>query len=170
MSTSTNALTPKNPKQAFNTPNIKIISASFAQSDASCKPTGSATGTNVDLMKRIQAMCNKQSTCAISVDGNTLGDPSPGCKKKLDLKYTCGGAKINNGLTVTDDSAISISCNREAFTAVGPDGRVYKTLPPCKYHGYKCPYYWDCRPNLTCPVEGFKQMFYTAEGGLQIYH
>ena len=154
----------------FNSPNIKVFSTSFTPSNVNCKPTGAPSGTNVDLTKRIKAMCDKQSTCVINVDGNTLGDPSPGCRKKFQIKYACGDNRTTNSLAVTDDSTLNIACNKgtEPFTTVGKDGRVYKTLPPCKMHGMKCPYYWDCRPNLSCP-EGFHQMFYTAGDNLQVF-
>ena len=56
----------------------------------------------------------------------------------------------------------------EHFVAIGPDGRIYKKLPPCDLrHNKHCPYYWECRPDLSCP-EALPKSFYTADGKFQV--
>jgi hypothetical protein len=157
MSTTTSNQSKKTTKrstsQAFNSPNIKVLSASYTQADPTCTPTGAPTNTSVDVMTKISAMCGKQSACSISIDPTTLGDPSPNCPKILKLGYNCGENKVRNNLTATDNSALNIACARgESFTSIGKDGRVYKRLPPCQYHGYMCKYYWNCRRTNSCPV------------------
>lgn len=57
---------------------------------------------------------------------------------------------------------------KEHFVSIGEKGRVYKTFPPCRYHGRSCPYYWNCRPDVSCPA-GWSQSFYTAGGDFQIF-
>jgi hypothetical protein len=155
----------KTQNQAFNSPNIRIFDASFG---SNCDPqyTDTIVRNNIDVKNKIKAMCNKNSQCAINVNKSEFGDPVPSCAKQFNVLYTCANNKTKSALTLPDQSTVNISC--EKFNVVGKDGFVYKRLPPCRWHADKCPYYWDCRPDLRCP-SGLEQAFYTINGQFQVF-
>jgi len=155
----------KTSQQASNAPNIKIYDANYG-SNCDLQYSEVIARNNIDVKNKVIVMCDKHSQCAINVNKKTFGDPVPSCGKMFNMKYTCGDNKTKSALTLPDDTSVNISC--EKFTVVGNDGYVYKRLPPCRWHGDSCPYYWDCRPDLRCPT-GFQQAFYTISGEFQLY-
>jgi hypothetical protein len=102
------------------------------------------------------------------------------------LNIKCGSPSAtpqqNGTVKNATPPTVTASVQKEPFVSIGPDGRVYTKLPPCPDGGpltattvpmiaqYRknCPYYWECRPNVSCPKE-FEKAFYTAEGKFQIY-